>query len=450
MNENTINQQYDRITQMLKQATAAPIDYNQMAITNMANPEGYAGAVQGAVNQRQQNEGSILQLFEAQKARGDKQAQALDDKISLFTGGDPEGTALILDQLHADPEQIDPSNSYQVMTKIAGIVKKSGYVSPAQQEQKLAMQIKKQQLSNAQKGPEKPANQKELEYYNSLPPDQQKNYRVLNKIPEDVSFGADANPAAPQASGDSYLQTLDPKIGDQVKALAEGRMQFPSGFALKSPYWQQMLQAVSAYDPNFDAVNYNARATTRKDFTSGKSAQNITALNTAISHLGTLSEHFDELGNTDYPAINKAKNYLGNEFGFDKIQAATSSVGADATAVSHELAKVFRQTGMSQAEIEDWEKKINTSNSPAQNKAVIDSAIDLMNGRLDAIGEQYNQGMGTTSDPMQLLSPHAQDTYQKLRGSAPTITGPEDPKFQALPAGASFVDAETGKTLVKH
>ncbi len=180
--ENQINQQYDRITQILRQEAAAPVDYNQLAITNMVDPQGYAGAVQGEQDRKQQAEGNILQLFEAQKARGDKQAQALDDKINLFTGGDPEGNALILQQLHDDPESIDPGNAYQVMTKIAGIVKKNGYTSPAQQEQKLNLQLKKAQLGNATKGPAKPENIRELEAYSQLTPEQQAMYDKLNKV----------------------------------------------------------------------------------------------------------------------------------------------------------------------------------------------------------------------------------------------------------------------------
>ena len=91
-----------------------------------------------------------------------------------------------------------------------------------------------------------------------------------------------------QLHGDDYLKLLPTTRAQQVKALDEGRMQFPSGFALKSPYWQQMISAVIQYDPDFDAVNYNSRASTRKDFTSGKSADSITALNTAMSHLNNL------------------------------------------------------------------------------------------------------------------------------------------------------------------
>lgn len=227
-----------------------------------------------------------------------------------------------------------------------------------------------------------------------------------------------------QTTGDDFLKTLQPNIASQVKALADGKMQFPGGFALKSPYWQQMISAVSQYDPSFDAVNYNARSKTRGDFTSGKSAQNITALNTAMSHLSTLKDSYDALGNSDYPAYNSMANWVGNQFGDKNTQTNTANVSADATAVSHELAKVFRSTGMSEGEIKDWENKINTSSTPSQSNAIIQSALDLMNGRMQAIGQQYNQGMGTTKDPLELLSPEAQRAYQKLSGGKPSANQP--------------------------
>lgn len=229
-------------------------------------------------------------------------------------------------------------------------------------------------------------------------------------------IGGAAGPNGEQVRGDEYLQTLPPTVQAQVKALAEGRMQFPSGFALKSPYWQQMLTAVSQYDPGFDAMNYNARANTRKDFTSGESSKNIAAINTAMAHLGSLKKSYDALGNTDYPTYNSVANYLGKQFGNKDIQAETTHVSANAEAVSHELAKVFRSTGMSEGEINAWKQKINTSSTPSESNAVIESALELMNGRMQALSEKYKQGMGTTKDPLELLSPEAQAAYKKLAG----------------------------------
>lgn len=217
--------------------------------------------------------------------------------------------------------------------------------------------------------------------------------------------------------GDQFLQSLPPAFATTVKAIAEGRAPYPSGFALKTPIGQQMVAAISQYDPTFDAINYQARQKTRQSFTSGQDAGNITALNTAMAHLGTLSGNYDKLGNTNFPAVNWATNYLGNQFGNQNIQTNTANVATDAQAVAHELAKVFRSTGMSEGEINQWQDKISTSAGPAQSKAVIQSALDLIDGRLSALGEKYNQGMGTSKQGIELLSPEAQAAYSKLRGT---------------------------------
>jgi len=250
-----------------------------------------------------------------------------------------------------------------------------------------------------------------------------------------------------QAHGDDFLQVLPATEAAQVKALAEGRMQFPSGFALKSPYWQGMLSAVSQYDPNFDAVNYNARNKTYSDFTSGKSAQNITALNTAMGHLGTLNDAFGSLNNTSIPIANQIKNYIGTQAGDPNTQAATSAVSTDANAVANEMAKVFRSSGMSQADIEEWRKQINANSTPEQAKSVIKSAVQLMNSRIDALGEQYNKGMGTSKNGVELLSPEAQLSYAKLTGIPPKTTvaqgaGTQIPVNNSLPASPDEIRAE--------
>jgi hypothetical protein len=92
------------------------------------------------------------------------------------------------------------------------------------------------------------------------------------------------NPNAP--TGDAYIKTLPPAQAATVKALLAGRMAFPSGAGMRSPYWQQMLSRVAQADPNFDAVNYNSRNSTRREFTAGQSAKNIKALNTGHRPLG--------------------------------------------------------------------------------------------------------------------------------------------------------------------
>lgn len=232
----------------------------------------------------------------------------------------------------------------------------------------------------------------------------------------------------PTPSGDTLLKSLPPQTAAQVKALAEGRMGFPSGMALSKPYWQQMLSLTAQYDPQFDAANPTSRSATRKDFTSGKSAQNITALNTVVGHLDHLDRSIDGLGNY---AGNEPGPLLGLPLGpLAKANNALAHGLADAsgtgqrykdfetakTAVANELTRVFRGTGGAEADIQGWMKQLDSSSSPAELKTVVRSMATLMKSRLEAVGEQYKQGLGVSKDPITLLTPDKQAAFQRLMG----------------------------------
>lgn len=222
-------------------------------------------------------------------------------------------------------------------------------------------------------------------------------------------------------SGDAYLATLPKPQADQVRALAEGRMPIPGGFALKSPYWQQMMSHISQYDPNFDTVNYQARSKTRNDFTSGKSAQNITSFNTAIGHLDHLNHAIDDLKNSDYTAVNRATNATA---GINADRAKKLAAFSTArNAVVEELTKAFKGGVGALAEVQEWEKLVDPNASSGALKQMVKTATDLLASRIDSVGDQYNRGMGTTSDPLKLLSPKAQEIWKKLNPDAETDGG---------------------------
>lgn len=218
--------------------------------------------------------------------------------------------------------------------------------------------------------------------------------------------------------GEDYLKALPQPLADQVKALAEGRMQFPGGFALKSPYWQAMISAVSQYDPSFDAVNFNSRAATRKDFTSGKAANNITAINTAMGHIGTLLDKAEKLKNSDFPAVNTVSNMVLNATGDPRVKEFDVAKGA----VANELMRVFRQVGASESEVREWGKTVDAAGSPAQLRGAIKTAVELLHSRLTSLEDQYKKGMGTSGDPLKILNDKAEAIYKKVMGEedAPT------------------------------
>lgn len=220
--------------------------------------------------------------------------------------------------------------------------------------------------------------------------------------------GAAAQPANP--TGDAVLATVPPQIASTVKALAEGRMAFPAGFALKSPYWQSMIALVGQYDPTFDAVNYNSRSKTRADFTSGAAAKNINALNTVAQHMNILSDSADALSNTWSPAYNTIANFVSKQSGSPVV----TNFETAKKAVVDELTRVWRQSGGSAADIAERSKVLDAANSPAQLHGAISQMGQLIEGKLSALESQYKQGMGTSEAGVNVITSAARAVLDKL------------------------------------
>lgn len=179
-----------------------------------------------------------------------------------------------------------------------------------------------------------------------------------------------------------------------VKQLVEYKMPLPSGFALKSPYWQNIMQRAALYDPSFDASQYNVRLKLRNDFVSGKSGQNIRSLNTAVGHLGELAKAASNLQNGPLQLWNKISNYGLTQTGDSRVTRFLAA----ATAVEGELANVFKNTGATDQEIKAWRENLSSSQSPEQLQGNIKEVVGLLGGRLGALQSQYEAGMGKPKD----------------------------------------------------
>lgn len=229
-----------------------------------------------------------------------------------------------------------------------------------------------------------------------------------------TAAGAPAGATPAPTTGDEFLKTLPSGLAAQVKSYAEGRQQFPTGAALRAPYFQQMLQAVGQYDPSFDAVNYNARAATRKDFTAGKSASTINALNTVAQHLDRLSTSADALNNSWSPAYNSVANFLSKQSG-DKT---VTNFETDKKAVVDELTRAWRQAGGSEGDIKSWSQVLDAANSPTQLHGAIGEMGQLLEGKLSAMENQFKQGMGPRAGDMSVVTPAARTVLTKLESKA--------------------------------
>lgn len=249
-------------------------------------------------------------------------------------------------------------------------------------------------------------------------------------------------PGDPQLSGDDLLKTLDPGTAAEVKALAEYRLPVMN---FRSEKMQKLVRLAAQYDPNFDAMQYPVRFGVKKDFTSGKSAQNITAMNTLIGHMRSLHEEASGLQNTKWPSLNRPLNEAARLTGDPRlIQFQTNML-----AVGEELGRVFKGT-VTEGEVKRWSEAINAAQSPAQLQGAIQKLSELLNSRVEALGDQYRRGTG---QEMELLSPHSKESLEfiqknKVKGAGGLASPKTQEEYEALPKGTQFI-APDGTTRVK-
>lgn len=243
-------------------------------------------------------------------------------------------------------------------------------------------------------------------------------------------------------TGDAYLQSLPESIRSQVKAIVEGRMQPPSGFALKSPQIQYLLRAAAQYEPGFDLTKWGARAATAKDFASGQAAKNVTSLNTVVGHLNDLKDKADALDNGGIPLFNEVGNYFNSATGGAKV----NNFNLARNAVADELAKVFKGSGISDHEIEQWKGALNAAQSPEQLKGAVKTAIGLMDSRLSALNDQRDRGMSTQSEPRSLLNEKSRKALEAVDQWA--SGGTKETKGGGISEGMTATNPQTGQKIM--
>ncbi len=242
-------------------------------------------------------------------------------------------------------------------------------------------------------------------------------------------------------TGEDFLKTQEPGRANQIRAIADGRMSPPGGMSLKSPQIQGLMRDVAQYEPGFDLTSWTARNKTRADVSSGKMGQNISSFNTAIGHLETLANAAEDLNNSSFPVYNNIANLVISAKGDPRV----NKFEVARTAVADELTRAFRGSGGNVHDLVQWEKAINSAGSPAQLKAAVGQAVELLRSRIEAVGDQYSRGMGKTTDPLTLLSPKAATAIRKLSGEPEPEAKPAQatPQTQAKPDPNAWKNKET-------
>lgn len=239
--------------------------------------------------------------------------------------------------------------------------------------------------------------------------------------------GLDVQGAASSLQGEDFLREIerqDPGFARVVRSIGEGRAPYPQGFIMKTPYGRTLVNALGQAYPDLTAQDYHTRQKTADDFKSGASARAVKAANQAILHANTALEASEKLGGFDtLPAVmNPTRNAVMSQFSKDYQTHKAEYEGA-ITALSTELAKSFAGKAPALAEIEHWRQNSMVADSPTTRRANLTVGMKLLNGALESLVDQYNRGMLTNKEAMDLLAPHNRDVFTRIMvGEKPVAT----------------------------
>lgn len=254
-----------------------------------------------------------------------------------------------------------------------------------------------------------------------------------------ISLGS--NPSNTQAlTGEAFIRTLPTARANLIRGIANGDIPAPTGRAAASGPGAVLLQQVLQYDPSASAINLPTRQATRKAFTSGTEGQAINSINTVTGHLVNLSADIDRLNNTGLDWVNGPAQAVGVFVGNPSTQRALANFNTDKIAVANELTKVFRGSGGAEADVQGWMKRLDSADSPTELHTTVQAMVHAMLSRLNSLGAQYSQGMGRTTDPLQLVTPQTAKALSKLSGA--------DQSASQQQAATRYVNPQTGQTAV--
>lgn len=236
-------------------------------------------------------------------------------------------------------------------------------------------------------------------------------------------------------TGEALLKSLDPATAGLVKAVAEYKVDPTKVASSRNPKNAEserlkLVRLALQYNPTYDMTQFPAMSAARKDFSSGKAAANIRSLNTALKHLDELDHAAKDLHNSRIPIVNRVGNFISKQTGGDPATNFNSA----ATALSDELATLFKGTAGTDSAIAHWRESLDPSMSPEQFRGQVQILLDLVGGRIAALESQYK---ATTGDPaeFEILNPTSQTVLKKFGFNHGTTKAPSANRTDNDPLG---------------
>ena len=224
---------------------------------------------------------------------------------------------------------------------------------------------------------------------------------------------ASAAPASAQARDEAYLAKLakeDPGYAATIKGIADYQTP-PNMFSLRNNRREKAMADLYQYDPTYDARRFNSTNQAIKLFSIGKQGDAIRSFSVAIEHLGTAEELGQALQNGDIQLLNRAKNAIKTQFGYD----APANFETAKQIVADEVAKAVIGGQNAEGDRKALQASLSGASSPAQLAGVIHTFKDLMAGQIVGYKRQYENSTGLHNfESATALTPRARDEVARI------------------------------------
>jgi len=253
---------------------------------------------------------------------------------------------------------------------------------------------------------------------------------VTGVVRKDLPPLKKTTPPAQQFTTDSVEQT--------AQMIAQGQIPMLSGFALKTPWGQQVVGRVgelsrqnqAAGGDAYNAGTFTSRSKAMRDFNTGAQGNAVRYMNTAISHINTLEQLGAELDNSHVQAINKLKNFWKTQTG----QSAPVSFTAARDIVANEVVKAVTASGGGVADRQEAQAQLSNASSWSQLAAVAQTWKQLLAGQLGSLRLQYEQGTGL-KDFNKKLYPETLRELGSAEGQSPSPPSNSPPTQEITATG---------------
>lgn len=188
------------------------------------------------------------------------------------------------------------------------------------------------------------------------------------------------------------LKEKNPSYAKYLENLASGKLNL-GGRSTKAI--EGIKKDLANLYPGMDIQQIDARKKTRTDFTTGTAAKNIKSLNTAVSHLSELNKIVPQLHNSGFKMWNQLGQTASRQFGGNPTLARFQAVK---TALSGELATIYKNTGGTDPEIKHIMDSLDSVDSKEALQASIQEGMALMGGRMNALQDQWHNAFNRPED----------------------------------------------------